>query len=95
MTGCPFLAPTPQPGFLIQIRRGYSVDCQGLRLSIECDAEGWRAEVRDRDRRTVYSAHRCSERAAKLAAAEYVVFGTGSFRSPEELVRQLAWSEYW
>src|SRR6476620_11007438 len=99
MMACPYAAPVPQPGFLIQIRRGYATDCNGLRLSVETDAEGWRAEVRNRnDGRTLYSAHRCGPGAAKIAAAEFAVFETGGavpFKSPEALARHLSWNEYW
>jgi len=84
---------------LVQIHRGYTTPCYDLRLSVETDAEGWKAQVRDpRDGRTVYSAHRCNLDAAKLAAAEFAAFRIASAadrKSPEALAQQLRWNAYW
>ena len=87
------------PGLLIQIRQGYTAACHDLRLTVETDAEGWKAQVRDRnDGRTVYSARRCSLGAAKVAAAEFAVFRAGEVVgsvSPEAMAQRLPWSAYW
>jgi hypothetical protein len=84
---------------LIQIRHGYTAACHDLRLSVETDAEGWKAQVRDRnDGRTVYSVRRCSLRAAQVAAAEFAVFRVGEALgpiSPEAMAQRLRWSAYW
>ena len=84
---------------LVQIRRGYTTACHDLRLSVETDAEGWRAVVRTgEDSRTMYSARRCSLGAAKVAAAEFAMFQMGGaqpWMSPEAAARQLRWNEYW
>jgi hypothetical protein len=65
-------------------------------LSVETDANGWWAQVRDRnDSRTLYSAHRCSLGAAKIAATEFAVFRTMARRSPEAMAQDLPWKEYW
>lgn len=90
------LSFAPPAGLLIQIRHGYAADSNGVQLLIESDAEGWRAEVRDANGRLLHSAHRCSVAAAKVAAAEFAVFETGSGSgSPEGLARQLSWNKYW
>jgi len=98
MTACTRPAATP-PVSLIQIQRGYRTACCDLRLSVETDAKGWNAQVRDgSDGRTVYSAHRCSLGAAKIAATEFAVFrlaGAAWRKSPEALAQHLRWNEYW
>jgi len=97
MGTCGMSFTPPSAGLLIQIRHGYAADCSGLQLSIESDAEGWRAKVRGENGQELYSARRCNPWTAKVAAAEFAVFGTHQFpdRSPEGLARQLSWNEYW
>ena len=84
---------------LVQIRRGYATACHDLRLSVETDVEGWRAEVRTgAEGHTMYSARRCSLGAAKVAATEFAMFqmaGVQSTMTPEAAARQLRWHEYW
>jgi hypothetical protein len=91
------MADIPAP--LIQIRRGYATAYCDLRLSVETDAGGWKAQVRDGHRGpTLYSAQRCSLSAAKVAAAEFAVFSTAgvtSSTSPEATAKFLRWNEYW
>src|SRR5690348_10224429 len=87
-----------EPATLIQIRRGYVTDCSGLHLSVETDAEGWKAEVRDRKGgSTLYAAKRCSAVAAKVAAAEFALWsGTAMHERTAEVVsNHLAWREFW
>jgi hypothetical protein len=98
MTACTRSSAAP-PVSMIQIRRGYTTACYDLRLSVETDAAGWKAQVRDRnDGRTLYSAYRCNPGAARLAATEFVVFrmaGAGEAKSPEAMSQHLRWNEYW
>jgi hypothetical protein len=86
-------------GSLIQIRRGYTTECNDFRLFVETDAEGWKAQVHDRmDGRICYSAQRCNLPAAKIAATEFAVFGLAGEverKSPEAMARHLRWNEYW
>jgi hypothetical protein len=90
------LSPAIQPEGLIQIRRGYATDCRGLRLSVEIDTEGWTARVAGGGR-TLYSARRYSQEAAKIAAAEFawLSMGAAGSNSPEAMARHLSWREYW
>lgn len=87
------------PAPLIQIDRRFTTSCGGLWLSVETDSNGWRSQVRDRqDGRTLYSAQRYSLGAAKIAATEFVAFGTTSSmlqKSPEAMAQDLAWHECW
>ena len=98
MTRCARPAVAPRAP-LIQIHRVYITVCDGLRLSVETHPEGWQAQVRDRSNgRTLYSAHRCSLRAAKVAAAEYAVFGAvgaAGQKTPEAMAQDLPWDESW
>src|SRR3954471_3657270 len=97
MAGCALASSAAAP--LIQIRRGYQTSVDDLRLSVELDPEGWKVDVRDRGRgRTLYSARRCSLRAAKSAAAEFATFQSATparENSPESIAQRLEWNEYW
>jgi hypothetical protein len=67
---------------------------------VELDREDWKIEVRDRERRgSLYSARRCSLRAAKAAAAEFAGFqapvAVQAVGGPEALAQRLDWREYW
>jgi hypothetical protein len=87
------------PGSLIQIRRGYSTGWYDLRLSVERDEEGWKAQVREpNDGRTLYTAHRYSLDAAKIAATEFAIFRKFDEigpKNPEAMAQHLRWNESW
>jgi len=95
MAGCA-LAPPQTPGTLIQIRRGYAADCNGLRLSVELDSGGWNARVAGGGQ-TLYAARRCSLRAAKIVATEFAMWSGGKMAQGtlEILAEGLSWREYW
>jgi len=84
---------------LIQIRRGYRARWQDLDLSVEVDSDQWTARVQDATRtRTMHTAHRSSDSAARVAAAEFALFrasGAPGCDRPETLAKTLEWHEYW
>jgi hypothetical protein len=97
MPGCALTQFAPPP-VLIQIRRGLSTVLDNFRLRVEADTEGWQARVLDRQgNRELYTARRCSARAAKVAATEFALFRTAATApgTPETVAQQLAWQEYW
>jgi len=83
---------------LVQIRRSYTSKWSGLALSVEAGAQGWTASVNDPGRHShLYTAHRFSAEAAKVAAVEFaVLLGIAKeSRAPEQLARELTWTSGW
>jgi hypothetical protein len=83
---------------LFQIRRGYRAEWNGLALSVETDCGDWTLRVQDCSKlETLYTARRAKALAAQLVAAEFAAFrtGCGTQVSPDRLVRELRWQEYW
>jgi len=91
--------PAREPALLFQIRRGYRARWSHLAFSVETESGDWTLRVQDSARKeTLYTALRGGARAAQLAAAEFAIFrvlGAESRVSPEGLVRELKWQEYW
>jgi DNA-binding FadR family transcriptional regulator len=84
---------------LTRIQQKYTATCFDLRMTIEPEADGWKAQVfHERDERRLHSAHRCSMAHAKLAAAEFAVARmTGALDAVtvEVMARNLSWAESW
>jgi len=84
---------------LVQIKRGYRTRWQNLDLSVEVDTDQWTVRVQDSTRsHTMHTAHRSSATAARLAAAEFALFGvpgSTNWERPEDLAKTLEWHEYW
>jgi len=84
---------------LIQIRRGYRARWHNLDLSVEVDSGQWTVRVQDVTRSwPMHTAHRSSGDAARVAAAEFALFGvseTIGWEKPETLAKTLEWHEYW
>jgi len=91
-----FSLPAPT---LFQIRRGYRAEWNGLQFAVESEAGDWTVRIQDSaSMQTVYTARRPQPRAAQLVAAEFAlfrVFGGVAQISPERLVHQLNWQQYW
>ena len=80
---------------LVQIRRSYVTDCGSFRLTVDTDADGWMACVRNCADVTLYAAQRCSLRAAQSAATEFATYAGNSAGTPEAVARQLEWRVSW
>jgi hypothetical protein len=84
---------------LTQIQRKYSATCFDLRMTIENDSEGWKAQVfQEQDGRRLHSARRCSLGNAKLAAAEFAVArmtGALDAATVSIMAENLSWAESW
>ncbi len=81
----------------IQIRRAYRASCFDIHMTVEGDSDGWTAQVhRQGASAPLHSARRCSLEAAKLAAAEFVVFRMTGAMAPETVAtvaEHLPWAE--
>ncbi len=84
---------------LFQIRRKYTATCFDLRLTVENDSDGWKAQIfQGQDGRRLHQAHRCSVTNAKLAAAEFAVArmtGALDAGTVRVMADNLAWAESW
>jgi hypothetical protein len=92
MPGCTSCRVAPAPE-LVQIRRRYRAEWNGLELSVALDSSQWTLSVRD-DSHTLYTAYRGNQTAAQVSAAEFAITHTLGFTSPLRpslLADQLAW----
>jgi hypothetical protein len=90
--------PSQAPTLLFQIERRYRAKWNGLALTLQRDSSQWTLCVRDEARdKTLYTAYRGDESAARVAAAEFAithVLGFASEVKPHHLANQLNWQEH-
>jgi hypothetical protein len=91
MSLCGTCQQTP-PATLFWIRQGYRAQWRDLTFSVETDSNQWTLRARESGSgAALYTAHRSSAQAARLAAAEFAAFrGFGGAANPE-----LTWQPYW
>jgi hypothetical protein len=83
---------------LCQIRQGFSARWQDLCFSVESDSQQWTAQVEHSSGTKLYTAHRSSATAARLAAMEFAIFrvlGAASTETPQRLSQRMKWAAYW
>ena len=83
---------------LCQIRQGFRARWQDLCFSVESDSQQWTAQVEHSSGTNLYTAHRSSATAARLAAVEFAIFtvlGAASRETPQRLLQQMKWAAYW
>jgi len=86
------------PTLLFHIESRHHAKWNGLALTVQMDSTQWTLSVRDEARnKTLYTAYRGGESAARLAAAEFAishVLGFASRMNPNHLASQLSWQEH-
>lgn len=91
--------PSQAPTLLFRIERRYRAEWNGLALTIQMESAQWMLCVRDEARnKTLYTAYRGAESAARVAAAEFAIIHALGFASqiePHHLAKQLSWQEHW
>jgi hypothetical protein len=96
---CGAKAVQDTPATLFQIRSAFTAGWNDLRFVVESSGAEWSLRVEDRSSsRTLYSAQRGDQAAAKVACMEFALFqtpGAAARLSPEAAASELAWKNCW